>query len=193
LYTISSGFLEEVKGLSEMQGLIHIYTGDGKGKTTAALGLSIRAYGRGLKVALFQFLKGTDTGELRVLSMLDDGRYRIYRNQEITKFVKDMSPAELQQTQASIQKLWDQAKKIGVAGDCDLLILDEIMAVVSLGLIPLEKLVKWLQHKPESLEVVLTGRNAPEELIALADYVSEIKAIKHPYEKGVTARKGIEF
>lgn len=175
-----------------MRGLIHIYTGDGKGKTTAALGLSIRAYGSGLRVALFQFLKGMNTGELQVLSGFG-ASYQIYRNQEITKFVKDMSPAELQLTQARIQKLWGQAQKIVAAGECDLLILDEIMAVVSLGLISLEELVEWLMKKPVSLEVVLTGRDAPAELIALADYVSEIKAVKHPYEKGIAARKGIEF
>jgi cob(I)alamin adenosyltransferase len=175
-----------------VRGLVHIYTGGGKGKTTAALGLGIRAYGRDLRVALIQFLKGADTGELKVLKGLGES-FKVYRNQENAKFVKDMNPAELEAAQTAVIELWQFAKNLGNQGQCDLLILDEIMAAVMTGLLPLADVVGWVRDKPIALELVMTGRNAPSELVDLADYVSEIKAVKHPYNRGIGARRGIEF
>ena len=133
-------------------GLIHIYTGDGKGKTTAALGLILRASGRGLKVVLGQFLKGRETGELHTLSLLPG--VTVFRGQPLTKF--------------------------SVIGACGTHLLDESL------------LIDFLKHKPEHLEVVMTGRNPSPELLELADYVSEICKRKHPFDKGIPAREGIE-
>lgn len=175
-----------------MGGLIHIYTGDGKGKTTAALGLGLRAYGRGFKVRLVQFLKGQDSGELAVLKRFEP-EFTVRRNQELKKFVKDLNPQELAEVRATTRELWEEAVRAAERQECDLLILDEVMAALSTGCLPLAAVVAFMKQKPSALEVVLTGRNAPPELLALADYVSEIKAVKHPYEQGITARKGIEY
>jgi cob(I)alamin adenosyltransferase len=175
-----------------VRGLIHIYTGDGKGKTTAALGLSLRAYGSGFKIGMIQFLKGMETGELDVLAGLGPS-YQIYRNKGITKFVKDMNDAEVRKAASDVRELWELAKSLGTDGQCDMLILDEVMASIATGLLPQADILNWLREKPAGLEVVLTGRDAPPALVDLADYVSEIKAVKHPYEKGIAARKGIEF
>ncbi len=175
-----------------MRGLIHIYTGDGKGKTTAALGLSLRAYGRGRRVALIQFLKGRETGELAVLRQLGAG-YQIRRHPELTKFVKDLNPVERAAAAATVNELWNSAQTLAADGACELLILDEVMAAIATGLLPLAAVVAWLREKPAAMEVVLTGRRAPAELLELADYVSEIQAVKHPFERGIGAREGIEY
>jgi cob(I)alamin adenosyltransferase len=173
-------------------GLIHIYTGDGKGKTTAALGLGLRAAGRGFKVLLVQFLKGRDTGELAVLQRLGL-EFVVRRNPESKKFIKDLTLEERRAVQTAVAALWKEAVAAALHGDCDLLILDEIMAAVHSCLVSLDAVETFLQQKPPGLEVVLTGRNAPRQLVKLADYVSEVKAVKHPYEQGISARKGIEY
>lgn len=182
------------KGKDERKllGLVHIYTGEGKGKTTAALGLGIRACGGGFRVALVQFLKGGDTGELKILRGLGE-IFKVYRNPDHVKFIKDMNPQELQAARSGTDRLWETAKNLGSRGQCDLLILDEIMAAISNGLLPLEDVILWVREKPGALELVMTGRNAPADLVELADYVSEIKAVKHPFSRGIKARKGIEF
>jgi cob(I)alamin adenosyltransferase len=174
------------------QGLIHIYTGDGKGKSTAALGLGLRACGRGFRVWLVQFLKGRDTGELAALQRLTPD-FVVCRNQELKKFVKDLEARELAQVYAATRKLWEEALVVAQTGECDLLILDEIMAALHSGALFLPEIVTFLTRKPSALEVVLTGRNAPPELVELADYVSEITAVKHPYQQGLPARRGIEY
>jgi cob(I)alamin adenosyltransferase len=174
-----------------MSGLVHVYTGNGKGKTTAALGLGIRAYGRGFKVLLVQFLKGADTGELKVLHNL--GTAFEVRRSNIKKFVKDMNPEEISKTQQTQRELFEYAVAAGLKGEKDLIILDEIMAAVNLGLLELDAVVKFIKERPGGVEIVLTGRDAPQELIGLADYVSEIHAVKHPLDKGIPARRGIEF
>jgi cob(I)alamin adenosyltransferase len=175
-----------------MDGLIHIYTGDGKGKTTAALGLGIRAYGRGFKVLLVQFLKGRDTGELSVLQQLGPN-FAVRRNSNLQKFMKELNSQERATVQTTTRERWEEAVSAAQQQICDLLILDEVMAALGAGLLPLATVVTFLKQKPPALEVVLTGRDAPPELVELADYVSEIKAVKHPYEQGIPARKGIEY
>lgn len=175
-----------------MAGLVHIYTGNGKGKTTAAIGLGIRASGRGLKVLMVQFLKGTDTGETKIIENLNP-YFRIYRQEEIKKFVWTMTENELKELTTVQQKLFEYAVSAVNSGESDLLILDEIMAAATMGLVPIEEVIDFIKCKPEAVEVVLTGRNAPAELIELADYVSEIHPVKHPMEKGIPARRGIEF
>ncbi|HHW31980.1 MAG TPA: cob(I)yrinic acid a,c-diamide adenosyltransferase [Clostridiaceae bacterium] len=174
-----------------MTGLVHIYTGNGKGKTTAAVGLGVRAYGRGLKVLLVQFLKGTVTGEINTLKLLEPD-FMVYRNDEIKKFIWNMTPEEKEKAKKIQQDIFNYAKDSVMECKRDLVIMDEIMAAIKLKFIELQDVIDLIKNKPNNIELVLTGRDAPAELIELADYVSEIKAIKHPMEKGIKARIGIE-
>jgi cob(I)alamin adenosyltransferase len=174
-----------------MKGLVHIYTGDGKGKTTAAVGLGIRACGRGLRVLMVQFLKGADTGEIHTLKRLEPG-FTLYRSTETKKFTWNMNAEELRQTAESQKSIFDYAVEAAKSGNWDMVILDEVMGALGTGMLRLKDIAEFIGAKPEGLELVLTGRNAPAELIGLADYVSEIKAVRHPMEKGIPARIGIE-
>ena len=162
------------------KGLVHIYTGNGKGKTTCAFGLAVRCAGHGNKVVVYQFLKATPTGEVCSCEKLN---IEINRVAPTDKFWINMSDAEKQST-------INETKN---ALSCDLLILDEIKCAEDLGTNSTHKLIEIIKHKPENTELVLTGRNMPEELCEYADYISEINCIKHPYEKNICAREGIEF
>lgn len=169
-------------------GLVHIYTGDGKGKTTAAVGLAVRAAGVGKRVLFSQFLKGRPTGELDSLKKIG---VEIVRSGAVTKFIPYMNEQELAECKKSQQAVFNEVKS--KAGSFDVVILDEIIGAAGTGMISLEDAAEFVKKKPEGTELVLTGRDAPPELIALADYVSDIKAVKHPYDKGVNAREGIEY
>jgi len=175
-----------------MKGLVHIYTGNGKGKTSSAVGLGIRACGRGLKVLMVQFLKGMETGEMIIIKRLEPD-FVIKRGTEIKKFTWNMNEEELKQVKEDQQAIFSYAVAEALNKRCDVLILDEVMAAITTGMLSLEQVADFVKNKPEELELVLTGRDAPEELIRLADYVSVIDALKHPMEKGIPARKGIEF
>jgi len=175
-----------------MQGLVHIYTGDGKGKTTAAVGLGIRACGRGLRVLMVQFLKGSPTGEVKTIEKLNPG-FVIHRGNEIKKFTWEMSMEELEEAKRVQQEIFNYAGSAASSNAWDMIILDEIMAAVAADMVSIADVAGFIKSKPCDLEVVLTGRNAPNELIQLADYVSEIKAVKHPMDKGIPAREGIEL
>lgn len=174
-----------------MKGLVHIYTGNGKGKTTAAIGLGIRAYGRGLRVLMVQFLKGAETGEMHTLKNLEP-RFTLHRGTEIKKFTWNMTEEEKQQAAKQQRDIFTYAVDAAMCGGWDLVILDEVLGAITSGMIELEEVVKFVREKLDGFELVLTGRNAPPELIELADYVSEINAVKHPMDKGIPARKGIE-
>ena len=175
-----------------MRGLVHIYTGNGKGKTTAALGLGVRACGRGLKVLMVQFLKGAPTGEMYSLKALEPG-FVLYRGTELKKFTWEMNEEEKGQTAAEQYNIYKFAVSAAVEGKCDLLILDEALGAISSGMLDKNAVIEFIKGKPDNLELVLTGRGATPELMELADYVSEIRAVKHPAEKGLKGRKGIEF
>lgn len=175
-----------------MKGLIHIYTGDGKGKTTAAIGLGVRACGHGMKVLMVQFLKSTPTGEIYCLKSLEPN-FRLCRGTESKKFTWQMGEEEKAHAAAEQQDMFNNAVNAARNGECDLLILDEILGAISSGMLDEKQLISFIENKPDGLELVLTGRNADSDLIGLADYVSEIKAVKHPAEKGIHARKGIEY
>lgn len=175
-----------------MKGLVHIYTGEGKGKTTAAIGLGVRACGQGLKVLMVQFLKGMPTGEMYSLKALEPG-FTLYRGTQTTKFTWEMNEEDKIQAADEQQRIFSFAQDAAVKGECDLLILDEALGAVSSGMLDIKRLLEFVKSKPEELEVVLTGRGAPQELIELADYVSEIHALRHPADKGIHARQGIEF
>jgi cob(I)alamin adenosyltransferase len=174
-----------------MKGLVHIYTGNGKGKTTAAIGLGIRACGRGLRVLMVQFLKGSETGEIHTLKKLEPG-FVLYRGTETRKFTWEMNDEELRLTRKEQEEIFDHALAAAQSGSCDILIMDELMGAIATGMIRIKAVADFIKNKPAGLELVLTGRDAPDELVELADYVSDIKAVKHPMDKGIAARKGIE-
>lgn len=171
-------------------GLIHIYTGDGKGKTTASLGLAVRCAGHGNRVLIVQFLKSRPTGELKSLALIPG--IELLRGKETKKFTFQMTPEEKREVLREHTALFAQVQKKVRAEKPDLLILDEIIGACNTGVFDKELLLDFLRHKPAELEVVLTGRNPAPELTELADYVSEICKRKHPFDKGIPARTGIE-
>ena len=173
-------------------GLVHIYTGDGKGKTTAAVGLGIRAFGSGMTVLLVQFLKSMNTGELEVLKSLG-ADFTVIRGYNCKKFAWNMTKEELRSAAEEATCIFDEIKDKVMTGKYDLVILDELLGLVSLKFLQLDEILALIENKPAGVELVLTGRDAPAKLIESVDYVSEIRAVKHPYDKGIPARKGIEF
>lgn len=173
-----------------MFGLIHIYCGDGKGKTTAAVGLAVRCAGRGNKVLLVQFLKSRDSGELYSLAKLPD--IEVMRGKESKKFTFQMKEEEKHALLIEHNKMFEQVLAKIKNGGYSLLILDEVIGALNAKVFEMPKLIEFLRHKPENLEVVLTGRNPAPELVEIADYVSEMRKVKHPMDKGIMAREGIE-
>ena len=169
--------------------MIHIYCGDGKGKTTAALGLICRHVGTGGKAVLAQFLKSLPTGELKTLELL---QVPVYRNELPHGFFPNMS----EEMQKKVRKMHDstlvEVTRMARANECTLLVLDELCAALSLGLIDRDAVLSLLDEHGEA-ELVITGRDPEEALLSRADYVTQMKLIKHPYEKGVLARRGIEY
>lgn len=176
------------KEIKEKLGLVHVITGDGRGKTTSALGLAIRASGRGLKCYIIQFMKGFEYGELFALRKLPDMKVRQFGRAEFV-FKEKPLKIDFEQARAGLE----HAKQIVQSNEYDLVILDEINVAVDYKLIPLEEVVELIKRKPPCVELVLTGRYAPREIIELADYVTEMRELKHPYQKGILARKGIEY
>ena len=174
------------------KGLIHIYCGDGKGKTTAAMGLAIRAAGREKKVFITQFLKSGKSGELVSLEKLKE-YITFLPGRPVNKFVWNMNDEEKMEAKREHTARFKEIKDIIKNEDYDLLILDEIIATINNGFIELNEVIDFLKNKPETLEVVMTGRNPKEELIELANYVTEMKCIKHPFEEGIPSRIGIEL
>jgi len=171
------------------RGCVQVYTGNGKGKTTAALGLAFRAVGRGLRVCMFQFIKGGGQyGEhlmaeklAPLLTIIQSGRPGWVNTKDITEDRKVAQAALV------------QATGLLTSGDYDLVILDEINGAVGFGLVDVEQVLELIRLKPERVELVLTGRNATEPVMAAADLVTEMRDIKHYYAAGVPARTGIEM
>ena len=174
-----------------MQGLIHLYSGDGKGKTTAGIGLLIRALGRGKRCILLQFLKGTDTGELHILS--DQPDLTILRGDPSMPFTFQMTAEQKKQTKALHENQLKEVQRLIQEEAVNLVILDEVCAACSTGLLDLSLIEQFIREKPEHLELVLTGRNPQPFMVECADYHTEMRAIRHPYEQGITAREGIEY
>lgn len=167
-------------------GLIQVYTGDGKGKTTAALGLAIRAAGHGLKIAFIQFLKGRNSGEHTFLAQFPV--FAVFRTGTLDSF--KASGDELRQE--SRQLLAFAAEQM-ISGQFDLIILDEINVALEKGYLTIRQMQDFLDQKPAATELILTGRGAPPEIILRADLVTEMRLIKHPYQRGINARLGIEY
>jgi len=172
------------------KGLIQVYTGDGKGKTSAALGLAFRAAGHGLKILVIQFMKGNiQYGELESAKKLSPHLTIKQMGRETFVSKKDPDPIDIQLARGG----FDLAKEVIGGGEYDIVILDEINTAVDFGLIPLADLLHLLESKPGPVELVLTGRNARSEILEKADLVTEMVEHKHYYRSGILARKGIEL
>jgi cob(I)alamin adenosyltransferase len=173
------------------QGFIHIYCGDGKGKTSAALGLALRAAGRGLKVLILRLMKDSDSGEVSALQSLK--QVTVIPAPEKLSFVFRMTPVEKEEYCLIVRTMFDTAVRLVRDEQADVLIIDEACSAVRSGLLDEQALIDFLKTKPGNLEIVLTGRNPTNELLALADYVSEIQKIKHPYDRKIRPRQGVEW
>ena len=169
------------------RGLLLVNTGNGKGKSTAAFGVALRAVGQGLSVSIIQFIKGKwKTGELQAAERL--GLELMPMGKGFTWESKN-----LEEDKALMGQAWSVASEKIMSGNYDLVILDEINYVLGYGYIPVSDVIRTLQKRPPHVHVVLTGRNAPDEVVSIADCVTEMRDIKHPYRSGIPAQKGIDF
>ena len=173
------------------KGLIIVNTGPGKGKTTAAMGTALRAVGNGMKVLMLQFLKGSwHYGELDAVKAFGD---QFVMKQMGRGFVKVGGTETDPEDVRLVEEAWSEAEKAILGGRWDLVILDEINYAISYGMLSPAKVVEVLKHKPEMVHVILTGRNAHPTITEIADTVTEMRQVKHAYEKGVMAQRGIEY
>lgn len=178
----------------ERRGLILVNTGNGKGKTTAALGVVLRAVGNGMKVLILQFIKsGAGYGELKGVGRLGDqvelrpmGKGFIYHR-------RDKDNVDLTEHRQAAEEAWQMLLNEVNSDKWDLIVMDELNNAVDYGLIETARVEEMLRSKPARLHVIITGRNAKPEIIALADTVTEMKVVKHAYEQGIKAARGIEF
>jgi cob(I)alamin adenosyltransferase len=175
------------EAMRQMRGLIHIYTGNGKGKTTAAWGLAVRAHGAGFRVCICQFMKARSSGEVRAAARLGNVRVRHYGTGCFIKKAPKRRDREL------AAKGLEETRAIIGSRRFDLVVLDEIFVALRLGLVGSPAVVALLKNKPKTVEIVLTGRQCPRALYRYADIVTEMKEVKHPYRTGVKARPGIEY
>ncbi len=194
-----SDFLSKKGKHMETKGLVLINTGTGKGKTTAALGTAIRAWGDGQKVLILQFIKGAwKYGELKAIETLGKAEGRIEIRPMGDGFVfhnkKDPENEErLAEKKELARRAWDMVRKEVMSGAWDLIVLDEINYAIHFGMLETEEVARLIRERPPRLNIILTGRYAPKELIDLADTVTEMTLVKHAFQKGIRARKGIEF
>ena len=180
--------MTDASSTSKRQGLIVVYTGHGKGKTTAALGIVFRALGRGMRVAVVQFIKGKwKTGE-RIFAERLEGLEFCVMGLGFTWESDDLS-----RDKAAAAAAWEKGRDFIKSGDRDVVVLDEITYALHYDFVSLDDVLATLRARPPHVHVVLTGRNAPDALIAGADLVTEMKVVKHPYERGVAAQIGIDF
>ena len=170
------------------RGLVHVYTGNGKGKTTAAIGLGIRATGENLKVYMIQFMKGRRYSEIDAIEKINNFSVIQFGRDE---FVNKKNPEQIDIDLA--RKGFEHAKEILLKNKYDVVILDEINVAIDYNLVPLDEVIKLIENKPKNIELILTGRYANPQIIMRADLVSEILEIKHPYHNGVQSRKGIDW
>jgi cob(I)alamin adenosyltransferase len=178
------------------QGLVMVITGDGKGKTTSALGLAFRALGYGLRVFMVQYIKGKwKTGEKKLADLLRAHANHLGLDVEIRPMGDGFTwiTKDREKDTATTRQIWEVSKEAIASGKYDLVILDEINVVMKLGYLDPQEVVAFLKTRDPDLHVVLTGRGAPPEVRELADMVSEIQAVKHHYKAGVKAQQGIEF
>jgi cob(I)alamin adenosyltransferase len=176
----------------DKKGLIIVYTGPGKGKTSAALGTAMRAVGQGMKVLMVQFIKGSwHYGELETARLLGDERLKILPMGR--GFVKVGAEKPDPEDVRLVEEAWDFARARILNGEYDLVILDEINYAISYKMLDAQAVTEVLDRKPALVHVVLTGRNAHPSIIERADLVTEMREVKHPYQKGIAAQRGIEY
>lgn len=173
------------------RGRIHLYCGEGKGKTTAAMGLAARAAGQGVPVVIAQFLKANTSAELKVLKA--SPCVFAVNGPEQVKFTFAMTSEEKQEFQIIWQQVFQEAARLCREKEAGLLVLDEAIGAINKEMLPLEQVTGFLKARPDKLEVVLTGREPVKELTELADYITEMKKIRHPFDYGQAAKKGIEY
>ncbi|MEG2174198.1 MAG: cob(I)yrinic acid a,c-diamide adenosyltransferase [Oscillospiraceae bacterium] len=171
-------------------GLVHLYVGDGKGKTTAAMGLALRALGSGKRVLIAQFLKGSPTGELEPLNRLG---VAVIRTKDVKKFVFQMDEGERALTKKACEDCLAAVERGLAAGSYDLIVLDEVVDAVNCAMLTSEHLLQVIASRGASVEIVMTGRNPNDDITAVADYLTVMTALKHPYQRGIQSRKGIEY
>ncbi|NLB83843.1 MAG: cob(I)yrinic acid a,c-diamide adenosyltransferase [Synergistaceae bacterium] len=169
------------------QGLIQIYMGDGKGKTSSALGLAVRMAGCGGKTAIIQFMKGWEYSEVKGLSFLP-GVHLLQTGRPDYVYPDTIAPEDYEEAERGLQAAWCLLS----SGEYDLVILDEISVALSFGLLKIEDVLELMEKKPHHVELVLTGRNPPPEMVAGADLVTDMREIRHPYSRGILARRGID-
>lgn len=172
------------------KGIVQVYTGDGKGKTTAAVGLALRAVGRNLKVGFFQFFKPPASGEVRVLRKMRNLQYRHFC--PIHPAFRSLTPGQLRQLKKKFADDWKRVVRLVKTGKFDLVVLDEILIAVQDGFLTEENLLELVDRKPGRLELVLTGRKLPQRILERAGLVTEMRCLKHPFPK-LKARRGIEY
>lgn len=173
------------------KGMIHIYCGDGKGKTSSATGLAVRAAGCGKQVLFARFLKNEASGELRILDQIPE--IHVIHPEKSYGFYHTLSDGEKREMGQMYARLWNDIVRMAETEDYDVLVMDEFMAAYNYGLIDHDAALQFLREKPEHLEIVLTGRDPDGHLVELADYVSDIRKLKHPFDRGIRAREGIEY
>ena len=176
--------------MGNVKGCLHIYCGDGKGKTTAAVGLAVRAAGSGMKVMFCQCMKDGTSAELRMLGSLG---ITVCCCPERFGFFWNMTEEQKEEAAHAYTHLFEETSRRAEEDGYDMLVVDEFMSAYNHGLIYQRTALEFLMKRPENLEVVLTGRDPGEELLELADYVTEMKKVKHPFDRGLPARKGIEL
>lgn len=171
------------------QGFIQVYTGNGKGKTTAAIGQAVRAAGAGLKTYIIQFMKEYPYSELVSLKKLSEWITIVQKGDDDFVYKKEL-PSE--EEKIKVKEALQKAQDLMLSGTYNLIILDEVLVTVYFKLLTMEEIVSVIKKKPENVELILTGRYCPDEIIELADLVTEMKEVKHYYTKGILSRKGIE-
>lgn len=174
------------------KGYVQVYTGNGKGKTTAAVGLGVRAAGDGYNVFMVQFLKSGSTGELESIKKLSPN-FKIFRFEKKRGFFWTLNDEEKAELKLEIQEAYRFCLDTLKNNECDILIMDEIMGALSNELISKKQILQLIAAKPYNMELILTGRNVPEDIVDKADLVTEMREIKHYFSKGVPAREGIEY
>lgn len=177
--------------MNEEKGLVIVYTGEGKGKTTAALGLVLRAVGYKRKCLVVQFGKRWFTGEVDGVKKLKPFVKFIQGGKGFVKILGDKLP--LKEHKKAAQETFEKLYKEVISGKWDVVVADEIVGAASSGLLPESKVVKLITDKPEGVDLVLTGHHASQKLIDMTDLVTEMKPIKHPFEKGILAKKGVDY
>lgn len=173
------------------KGYVQVYTGNGKGKTTCSIGQGIRAAGSNLNVLMVQFLKSSETGEMNIIKNISN--FDFIRIGEPRDFTWNLSQEELDDLKLDINNSFEKLSSIFDSEKYDMIILDEVLGTIAGGFLTDDKVISFLKKKRDNVEVILTGRNASNKIIEYADLVTEMKEVKHYYEKGVNARKGIEF